>query len=68
MVFADFAVFSILSDILISGFTFGLAHENKTFKGKSYEQLLSKKFFREVPRFLDFELRSVIFDYFECAK
>ena len=42
IVFADFAVFSILSDILISDFTSGLAHGNKTFKGKSYEQLLSE--------------------------
>ena len=52
MVFDDFSVFSTFSTLVISDFTIWLAHENKTFRGKLYEQLLSKKFF----------LKSIVFE------
>jgi ribosomal protein L5 len=68
MVFDDFAVFSTFSTLVISDFNFRLTHQNRTFRGKLYEQLLQKKFSPKVPRFRDFELRSVIFDDFGDAK
>ena len=51
--------------MFLSDFRFSLGHQNIKCWGKLYEQVLWKTFFREVPRFRDFELRAVILTTFE---